>query len=202
MAGDARLVGDTAEKALKMLDQVTRILEKNDVKYSLDCGTLLGIVREGRLLPWDNDVDLCVPASEVDKLKKCMLPLWLRGYRVRMSYTYEATPQMGYRQPRLLKLRNRKRLVHRGENLIDIFIKYDGGDGFHYLMVGGSLEKYILQRTPSQYINDLTEVEFNGKCYPIPRDYDGYLAYRYGDWKTPVKDWDYFTQDLSKIDRV
>lgn len=201
MAGEARLEGSVGKKALSMLKEVTNVLEKHGVEYMLDCGTLLGIVRENRLLPWDNDVDLCVDSSQISKLEKCMFPLWLRGYRVRMAKTYEKTDQMGYKEPRVLKVRNRKRLVHRGDNLLDIFIKYKGDDGFHYLMVGGSFENYILQRMPSEYLENLTTVEFDGKSYPIPEDYDGYLTYRYGDWKTPVKEWDYFSQDQSKVDR-
>ncbi|PIE81085.1 MAG: lipopolysaccharide cholinephosphotransferase, partial [Candidatus Delongbacteria bacterium] len=60
MAGKHRLVGKVLEVAKKMLVDSTNILEENNIKYILEAGTLLGIVRENRLLPWDNDIDITV----------------------------------------------------------------------------------------------------------------------------------------------
>ena len=41
------------------------ILEALKIDYWVTDGTLLGIVRENRILPWDSDVDLGVWKSEV-----------------------------------------------------------------------------------------------------------------------------------------
>lgn len=198
MSGDARLEGAVGEKALKMLKDVSEVLERHGVEYILDCGTLLGIVRENRLLPWDNDVDLAVDSSQIPKLKKCMLALWLKGYRVRFARTTKESSIISINAPRILRVRNRKRLIHRGENLIDIFIKYDGGDGYHYLKVGENSRNSIEQKFPSKFLFERSSIDFNGKAYPVPKDYAEYLTYRYGDWKVPVKDWDFVSQDLSR----
>lgn len=202
MAGGVRLEGVVAEKATQMLNEVVDILDRNNVEYMLDCGTLLGVIRENRLLPWDTDVDLCIDSSQLPKIKSCMRSLWLKGYRVRLARSFEATEHVADKSPRILKVRTRKKLFHRGDNLLDIFIKYDGGDGYHYSILGSSKDNYIIQRTPSEYMYNRSFVFFNGREFPIPEDYSGYLTYRYGNWKAPVKEWSVFTDDLSCFDRV
>ena len=36
-------------------------------------------------------------------------------------------------------------------------------------------------------------IEFNGRRFMAPVDVDEYLTHLYGDWKTPVKEWDFKT---------
>jgi len=42
------------------IETVTDVFNKNKLEVFIDCGTLLGIVRDGRILPWDNDLDFAV----------------------------------------------------------------------------------------------------------------------------------------------
>lgn len=52
------------------------------VKYWLEWGTLLGAVREGKIIPWDTDIDLGAMCSESDKLIRKIPELEQKGFKV------------------------------------------------------------------------------------------------------------------------
>lgn len=51
----------------QVLEYTISILNTNNVNYWLTDGTLLGIVRENRLLPWDDDLDFAVFSHDISK---------------------------------------------------------------------------------------------------------------------------------------
>ena len=44
----------------RALEEVSSLLKNNNINFWVCHGTLLGIIRENRLLPWDKDIDLAV----------------------------------------------------------------------------------------------------------------------------------------------
>ena len=48
-------------------------LEKHKINYWLDSGTLLGLVRDGKLIEGDNDIDISVLETEVNKLNDLII---------------------------------------------------------------------------------------------------------------------------------
>ena len=52
----------------KLLDTVCATLDDKQIPFYLDCGTLLGCIREGRLLLHDTDIDITIHLSFWEKL--------------------------------------------------------------------------------------------------------------------------------------
>ncbi len=52
-----------------LFDATAHLLEKHSIPYWVSHGSLLGIVRENRLLPWDHDIDFSVWKADIDKEK-------------------------------------------------------------------------------------------------------------------------------------
>ncbi|MCR5012742.1 MAG: LicD family protein, partial [Lachnospiraceae bacterium] len=43
---------------LKVLEEIDRVCKKHGIKYFADCGSLIGCVRHGGFVPWDDDLDI------------------------------------------------------------------------------------------------------------------------------------------------
>ncbi|MCQ2977966.1 MAG: LicD family protein [archaeon] len=54
------LLQNIRELAYETLEFIDNVCEKHGLEYWLDYGTLLGAVRHGDFIPWDDDLDICM----------------------------------------------------------------------------------------------------------------------------------------------
>lgn len=69
--------GSVLRKAqLRMLDMliyIDKVCKEQNIEYSLDGGNVLGAIRHGGFIPWDDDIDIVLRRSEYDRLCKYLL---------------------------------------------------------------------------------------------------------------------------------
>ena len=53
-----------------LLHEFHKYCADHDLRYSLGYGTLLGAVRHGGMIPWDDDIDVIVPRENFDRLNE------------------------------------------------------------------------------------------------------------------------------------
>lgn len=54
---------------LSMLRDIDVFFERNDLKYCISGGSVLGKIRHNGFIPWDDDIDLTIPREDYEKLK-------------------------------------------------------------------------------------------------------------------------------------
>lgn len=55
---------------LEMLEEIDRICRKRGIRYNMIAGTLLGAVRHGGYIPWDDDADVALLRPEYEKFRE------------------------------------------------------------------------------------------------------------------------------------
>ena len=196
MAGKKLSDPKTKENSIKMLRDVTSILDKHKIEYYLDFGTLLGAVREKGFIPWDDDMDISL-VNQADYKK---IPAVLKEieksfkYKTRL-YTFEDSikrckkdcdediyfaKKSDYQVAKIKK----KSLFGKDLVVLDIFFKYEY-EGRLYWYAGGLINK-IDNNYPK---NGLKKINFYNMSHSIPIDYDKYLSSIYGEWRKKDDKW-------------
>jgi hypothetical protein len=127
---------------------------------------------------------MSIVVDDLAAFRKCYLKLRLRGWRISEGYyTPRAHPAWGERALCSVKIRNRNLLFFgRGRTKMDVFIKYPHGDSHWWALKGE------ICRADKRFLESLDEVDYAGRKVKVPKDYEKYLEYIYGDWRTPNRD--------------
>lgn len=233
--------------------EVDRICKKYDIKYFLAGGTLLGAIRHGGFIPWDDDADVMMLREDYDKFIKVAqqeLPsnLFVQNpkteplnhhvfTKIRIDNTLFATKHTGKfmnmhngifidilsqdntsnnkfiqnmhiyatlitrsmvfnkwakkamktggKHPILCKVANFvkdkcsfKLLEYIQDNTITLF-KNKKDAKYLYDGMGRNLRRGVF---PKEWLDEVIYIDFEGYKLPVPKYYDEYLTYLYGDY--------------------
>ena len=58
---------------LNLLKEITSFCDENNLKYTLDSGTLIGALRHKGFIPWDDDIDIGMYREDYERLKAAVI---------------------------------------------------------------------------------------------------------------------------------
>ncbi len=187
--------------ARKMLISVAELLDKNSILYHLEGGTLLGIVRDKDLLPWDNDIDISIPEESREKLLALRGTLLWKGYRLSIRYSKTDIGPIKKGDLYLIKIKSvfeyyLKWFYPSYEAcVLDIFVKFRFENHCYWQA------KDTLMRVAAKHYDTFETVDFHGYPLKVPNHYKQYLTEKYGDWSVAVKEWDCSRHELTKVSK-
>lgn len=82
------------EAELDILARIKEICARHDLKWYAGGGTLLGAVRHGGFIPWDDDIDIDMPREDYEKFLKCAAvelepPYFLQSHQTERSFPFD-----------------------------------------------------------------------------------------------------------------
>jgi phosphorylcholine metabolism protein LicD len=167
-------------------------LNCNRITYFFDGGGLLGCIRDGDLIPWDNDLDMLLPSNEYDKFCSIIPELKKRNWRV---YTYKMDsdgPGWKKGDAKGIKIFNNFFLKFgRGRIVMDITVIYKNDGIYHRKAMGRTW------KLPAIHLGHHSTFDYQGHTLKIPDHVEDYLTYLYGDWKKPDQNYDPLRDDKS-----
>lgn len=174
------------------LFQVLQVFDRFGVVYHLEGGTLLGIARDGDLIPWDKDLDVSIMSDQVPQLLKALSSLHDSGWRISKKLFLMDCEFAQAGEARIYKVKNRFLYFFAGKHVLDIFVKYKHEDDVYWVAADH------IMRVSFRYYDGYETLSWRGLNVKCPLYYEEYLTAKYGDWKTPIRDW-HCSQELTIV---
>ena len=154
---------------LNILELARNILEKNEISYWLEFGTLLGIYRDGGLIKNDLDLDLGAFIEDAERIKKVLLS---NGFKIYHSFYCPDDPSI-----------LEQTYVYKGTTIdFFYFVKDEEQKTIycHNFLENTKNIKFSINKLVFPY-EGFTHFLFNGLHYPIPSNIDEHLKANYGE---------------------
>ena len=171
---------DDATRAFagRVLQHITAFLENRGIPCYVDHGTLLGLVRDNGLMPWDDDLDLSVAATDRPRLTACIRDL------------VAAMPDRD-------RIGWRTELIYNSlDDAIALFLTVEDptekinvfNAGLSFFTFENDLAVEAINWAPRDHYAGGEWIETSLGRFRAPNRFRDYLALHYGEWQTPVKD--------------
>lgn len=152
--------------AVEIMKKGCHLLDELGIKYTLADGTLLGVIRDNKLIAHDTDIDIAVlHPVDAEKIEKVFTA---NGFKVGRKAGYKGVVQQ---------------LVFYSKSncLFDIIFYTKIGDEVYNFC-----EKDFYFQHHAHHYENVVSHEFEGHTFYIPQDVEKWLETTYGDWKTPA----------------
>lgn len=164
---------ETKELAINIIKEFSKLAIADNIILYLDFGTLLGVVRDGDVIEWDDDIDFSI--SNISKtyftnwleqnIKKINLPVRIIIEDTIVGYNITFRDKIGKYKFFQTSISFRE---NKGDNSIHLPSK-----GMWY--------------APKEHFEKYEIIDLKGQKVFVPYNYENYLTFLYGDWKIPKK---------------
>lgn len=171
------------KNGVETIKSLQEILSTTGLVFFFDMGTLLGIIREGKLLGHDLDIDVAVFANDEQDIERLYDVLKANGCQRKYSYVAE---DIGVIEDSFLI------------NGIKFDVNYYRNSGDKSICYLAYIESYTPENKMNTVelscskIEEITETSFGGVMVNIPKNAEIYLSERYGNWRVPDKNYRYW----------
>lgn len=162
---------------IKQLSELAVIMK---VPLVADFGTLLGLTRDGDIIPWDDDIDFSVPA-EFAAQTEALLTDFIKSNNQNVEW-------------RIAKVTDKKQQIagywlkfsDPNNSMIEFTTSLclrqnKNGNSEHMPSLG-------MWYAPELHFKHFDTIEWQGCVVQVPHQHLEYLTFQYGDWNTPKKD--------------
>lgn len=166
------------EGARSALREFSDLMQTATIRWFVISGTLLGLIREKGFLPHDYDIDVGIYADDIPfemllDLIQAAPDFTIRKVDNFTNFVWDSGTFSETSLPAIVKI------VHKTGVSIDVFIHYIDGDICWH---GSSLHRW------NNSVFELKKYSFETVEVFGPENADRYLQENYGDWHTPVTD--------------
>ena len=188
---------NSEKNAVDFLYRINQILKRSRLSFWIEGGTLLGAIRDGKLIPWDHDLDMGIINNNDNEINKLIILLKKEFYvSIKNFEKIDGVWNLG--KYRVIKVYPKKYLFFKKKICCDLFIYYKGSipnnkeEVYKYVVWGknGFHKK--------EFFDQLDTMSFYGFNINIPSNSNKFLEAKYGkDWKIPKKRWNVAIDDGS-----
>lgn len=186
--------GEKLLMAEDLMFEIATTFNQNKIEYHIDHGTLLGIIRDDKILSWDIDIDFAIPACErirtLEVLNKS-LKIYTSKYCTNNNWECSIDKQfitlgdVKKQLPMVIKVFNNIKDSNSDTFSLDIELKHEYENKVYWVLGSRRLSCKKNICFPSSMII------FKGKQLKVPNNTSEYLESLYGNWRKIIKDWTY-----------
>lgn len=182
-------------EGIQYLLKVDSALTESGITYYLDFGTLLGLVRDGKFIAYDCDLDCGVIDEEGfswDKFERIMCNAGFRKYH-QFRLNGNITEQTYVFEKNKLSIDS---FLHNDDGLTSRAYLYYKDESYDYKAID---DMHVALFTLKS-ITGIKRLKVDGGYVNIPQNVEEYLESIYSEnWRTPDPDWDHLKSEATTL---